>query len=46
MIEHKQVNNVKRKKLNDNTVYISFSVYNTDVDIHHISVPFLVMMLA
>ena len=46
MTEHKQVDNVKRKKLSDNTAYISFFVYNTDVDIHHISVPSSVMMLA
>ena len=25
------------KKLNCNAVYISFSVYNTDVDIHHVN---------
>ena len=26
------------KKLSCNTVYISFSVYNTDVDIHYVNV--------
>ena len=25
------------KKLNCNAAYISFSVYNTDVDIHHVN---------
>ena len=38
MIKHKQVDRVKMKKLNCNTVYISFSVYNIDVDIHYINV--------
>ena len=28
------------KKLNYNAVYISFSVYNTDVDIHHVNMSF------
>ena len=46
MMKHKQINCVKRKKLSCNTVYISFSVYNTDVDIHHINVPSSVMMSA
>ena len=36
MTKHKQINSVKMKKSNYNAVYISFSVYNTDVDIHHI----------
>ena len=36
MMKYKQVNNVKMKKLNCNAVYISFSVYNTDVNIHHV----------
>ena len=45
-MKHKQINYVKRKKLNCNTVYISFSVYNIDVDIHHVSMPSPVMALA
>ena len=36
MMKHKQVNDIERKKSNNNTVYISFSVYKIDVDIHHI----------
>ena len=28
---------MKMKKSNCNTVYISFSVYNTDVDIHYVN---------
>ena len=40
MIKHKQVDNVKMKKLNCNTVYISFSVYNININIHHIDVFF------
>ena len=38
IIKHKQVNDVKRKKSNCNAVYILFSVYNIDVDIHHVDV--------
>ena len=38
--KHKQVDSVKMKKLSCNTVYILFSIYNTDVDIHHIDVSF------
>ena len=38
MMKHKQIDNVKMKKLNCNAVYILFSVYNTDVNIHHIDV--------
>ena len=37
-MKYKQINNVKMKKLNCNTVYISFSVYNTNVNIHHVDV--------
>ena len=40
MIKYKQINNVKMKKSNYNTVYISFSVYNTDVDIYYVNVFF------
>ena len=36
MMKHKQVDSVEMKKLSCNTAYISFSVYNTDVDIHHV----------
>ena len=36
MTKHKQVDSVKKKKLNCNAVYISFSVYNTDIDIHYV----------
>ena len=38
MMKHKQINKVKMKKSSCNTVYISFSVYNIDVDIHHVNV--------
>ena len=38
MTKHKQINNLKMKKLNCNTVYISFSVYNTDVDIYYVDI--------
>ena len=37
MIKHKQINNVKKEKLNCNTVYISFSVYNINIDIHYVN---------
>ena len=37
MIEHKQINSVKRKKSNCNAAYILFSVYNTDADIHYVN---------
>ena len=37
-MKHKQIDNVKMKRLSCNTAYISFSVYNTDVDIHYIDV--------
>ena len=36
-MKHKQVDSIKRKKSSCNAVYISFFVYNTDVDIHYIS---------
>ena len=42
-MKHKQVDNVKRKKSSCNTAYISFSVYNIDIDIHHVSMPSPVM---
>ena len=38
IMKHKQVNNVKTKKSNCNTAYISFSVYNTDVNIYHVDI--------
>ena len=38
MMKHKQVDSVKMKKSSCNTVYISFSVYNTDVNIYHVNV--------
>ena len=38
MIKHKQIDKMKMKKSNCNTVYISFSVYNIDVDIYHVNV--------
>ena len=37
MIKYKQINNIKIKKLNYNAVYISFSVYNIDINIYHIN---------
>ena len=40
-MKHKQINSVKREKLNCNAVYISFSVYNIDVDIYYVDVFFL-----
>ena len=40
IIKHKQIDSVKMKKSNCNAVYISFSVYNTDIDIHHINMFF------
>ena len=45
MMKYKQINNMKKKKSNYNAVYISFFVYNTDVDIHYIDVLSSVMML-
>ena len=45
-MKYKQVNNVERKKSNNNTVYISFSVFNTNVDIHYISTSFSVIASA
>ena len=38
MMKHKQIDSVKMKKLNCNAVYISFSVYNIDVDIYYVDV--------
>ena len=46
MMKHKQVDYVEREKSSCNAVYISFSVYNTDVDIHHVDAPSSVMVLA
>ena len=40
MTKHKQVDRVEMKKLSCNAVYISFSVYNTDVDIHYVNTSF------
>ena len=37
----KQVDNVKRKKLSCNAVYILFFVYNIDIDIHYINISLL-----
>ena len=37
-MKHKQIDNMKMKKLNCNTVYISFFIYNTDINIHYINV--------
>ena len=46
MMKCKQVNSMKKKKLNCNAVYISFFVYHIDVDIYHVDVSFPVMVLA
>ena len=35
-MKHKQIDSVKMKKSSCNAVYISFSVYNTDVNIHYV----------
>ena len=40
MIKHKQINNMKMKKSSCNAVYISFFVYNINVNIHYINVSF------
>ena len=38
MMKYKQIDSIKIKKSNNNTVYISFSVYNIDVNIHYINI--------
>ena len=40
IIKYKQINKVKMKKLNCNAVYISFFIYNNDVNIYHVNVSF------
>ena len=44
-IRHKQVNYAKKKKSCYNAVYISFSVYNIDVNIHYVDALSSVMVL-
>ena len=38
MMKHRQIDDVERNKLSCNAIYILFSVYNTDPDIHHVDV--------